>query len=74
VVTLQVSTAARIRVDLVRGRRVTATRSRGVAAGRWVVRLRVPRRARPGVYRVRLTARDGAGQTARTARGVRLRR
>jgi hypothetical protein len=48
------------------------SRSRSVLGERAVVRLRVPARARPGVYRVRLTVRDRAGRTATTARRVRL--
>jgi hypothetical protein len=71
-VTLQVSAAARVRVDLLRGKRTTATRRQAVPGGRSVVRFRVPARARPGVYRVRLTVRDRAGRTAKTARRVRL--
>jgi hypothetical protein len=39
-----------------------------------VVSLKVPARARRGVYRVRLTVRDRAGRTATTARRVRLSR
>jgi hypothetical protein len=74
VATVGVNARAKIRVDLLRGRRVAATRRRTVKAGRSVVRLRVPRRARPGAYRVQLTARGAGGQTAKAARSVRLRR
>jgi hypothetical protein len=71
-VTVQVSAAARVRVALLKRRRTMTSRSRSVLGGRAVVRLRVPARARPGVYRVRLTVRDRAGRTATTARRVRL--
>ena len=74
VVGMQVSAAASVRVALVRGRRTTATRRRRVRAGRSTIGVPVPSRARPGVYRVRLTARAPEGQTTRTARSVRLRR
>jgi hypothetical protein len=74
VVRVQVSAAASVRVALVRGRRTTATRRRNVRAGRSTIRVPVPWRARPGVYRVRLTARGPEGQTTMTARRVRLRR
>jgi Divergent InlB B-repeat domain len=71
-VTLRVNAAARVRVALLQGRRTTASRTQSVLGGSAVVRLRVPARARPGVYRARLTVRDRAGRTATTARRVRL--
>jgi hypothetical protein len=73
-VTIQVSAAARVRVALLKGRRTTTSRRRSVLGGRAVVSLKVPARARRGVYRVRLTVRDRAGRTATTARRVRLSR
>jgi hypothetical protein len=71
-VTLRVNAAARVRVALLKGRRTTTSSGRSVLGGRTVVVLRVPARARPGVYRLRLTVRDRAGRTATTAQRVRL--
>jgi hypothetical protein len=70
--TLRVNAAARVRVALLKGRRTITSRTRSVLGGSAVVRLRVPARARPGVYSVRLAVRDRAGRTATTARRVRL--
>jgi hypothetical protein len=68
---LQVNAAATVRARLLRGRRQVASRRWRLRAGQHLLRLRVPRRARPGVYRVRLTV-SGNGQTKRIARSVRL--
>jgi hypothetical protein len=71
-VTFEVNAAARVRVALLKGRRTTTSRTRTTLGGRAVLALRVPGRARAGLYRVRLTIRDRAGRTATTARRVRL--
>jgi hypothetical protein len=71
---LQVNSAATVRARLLRGRKQIAThRWRVRWAGVQVLRMRVPARARPGSYRVRLTI-TGRGRTVRVTRGVRVRR
>jgi hypothetical protein len=71
---MQANADATARAALLRGRRTVVSRSRRTPAGGSVIALRVPRRARPGVYRVRVTVRDRAGQAVTAARRVRLRR
>ncbi|HEX7299634.1 MAG TPA: hypothetical protein VF257_11550 [Solirubrobacteraceae bacterium] len=70
---LQVNAPSFVRAVLLRGRRQVTTKRFRVEAGTHVLRLRVPVRARPGSYRVRLTI-QGNGQTKRLTRRVRLRR
>jgi hypothetical protein len=71
---LRVNDAATVRARLLRGRRQVAShRWRVRRAGVQVLRMRVPARARPGSYRVRLTI-SGRGRTVQLTRGVRLRR
>jgi hypothetical protein len=69
-----VNARATVRARLLRGRRQVASRRWRVRAGQRVLRMRVPARARRGVYRLRLTIRDSTGQTRRVTRSVRLRR
>jgi hypothetical protein len=71
---LRVNSAATVRARLLRGRnQVAAHRWRVRRPGVQVLRMRVPARARPGSYRVRLTI-TGQGRTVRVTRGVRVRR
>jgi hypothetical protein len=70
---VHLTTAATVRARLVRGRRQVATGRWQVSAGSHLLRMRVPARARPGVYRLFLTV-SGAGQAKEIARRVRLRR
>jgi hypothetical protein len=70
---LRVNAVATVRARLLRGRRQVASRRWRLRAGTRVLRMRVPARARPGVYRVLLTV-NGAGSTVRLSRGVRVRR
>jgi Divergent InlB B-repeat domain len=70
---LQVSVDSTVRGRLVRGRRQIASKRWRVSAGSHLLRFRVPRKARPGVYKLRLTV-AGAGQTKRISQRVRLRR
>jgi hypothetical protein len=70
---LRVNAAAAVGARLLRGRRQVASRRWRLRAGTRVLRMRVPARARPGAYRVRLTV-NGAGSTLRLSRRVRLRR
>jgi hypothetical protein len=71
-VRVQVSAPATIRGTLSRGRRRVASRRWRVAAGTPLLRMRVPARARPGIYRLRLSLRDEAGHVTRVKRRVRL--
>jgi hypothetical protein len=70
---LQLNAPARVTARLVRGRRQVASRPCRLAAGSPLVRLRVPARSRPAVYRLRLTVSAG-GQTTTIARRGRLQR
>jgi hypothetical protein len=69
---LQVNAPATVRAVLSRGHRRVASRRWRVAAGTPLLRMRVPARARRGVYRLALTVRDHAGHTSHVARRVRL--
>jgi hypothetical protein len=71
-VRVQVSAPATIRGTLSRGGRRVASRRWRVAAGTPLLRMRVPARARPGIYRLRLSLRDEAGHVTRVKRRVRL--
>jgi hypothetical protein len=69
---VQVNAPASVRATLTRRhRRVTSRRWR-VPAGTPLLRMRVPARARPGVYGLRLTLRHGSGGAIRFTRRVRL--
>jgi hypothetical protein len=70
---LRLNAASTVRAVLLRGRRQVAAKRFRVAAGTHLLRFRVPVRARPGSYRVRLTIK-GNGQTKRLTQRVRLRR
>jgi hypothetical protein len=70
---LRVNAAATVRARLLRGRRQIASHRWRVRAGIHVLRMRVPARARPGTYAVRLSI-SGRGRTVRIKRSVRLRR
>jgi hypothetical protein len=70
---LRVSAQATVLARLVRGRRQVASHRWRVRPGTRVLRMRVPARARPGAYRVRLTI-SGGGDRVGITRGVRLRR
>jgi hypothetical protein len=70
---LRVNATATVRARLLRGRRQMASHRWRVRTGIHVLRMRVPARARPGAYRVRLSI-GGPGRTVRVTRSVRLRR
>jgi hypothetical protein len=70
---LEVNAPSSVRGTLLKGRHRVTTRRWRVAAGTPLLRLRVPRRTRPGVYRVRLSIR-GAGQVRQLSQRVRIRR
>jgi len=70
---LRVNAAAGVRARLLRGRRQIASHRWHVRTGVHVLRMRVPTRARPGAYKVRLSISSGA-RTVRITRNVRLRR
>jgi List-Bact-rpt repeat protein len=70
---LQLNAASTVRAVLLRGRRQVAAKRFRVRAGSHLLRFRVPVRARPGRYRLRLTIR-GDGQTKQLTQRVRLRR
>ncbi|MEA2255329.1 MAG: trimeric autotransporter adhesin [Solirubrobacteraceae bacterium] len=69
---IEVNARATVRATLDRGRRRVAARRWSVAAGQPLLRLRVPRRARPGAYRLTVSIRDAAGHGTRTTSRVRL--
>jgi hypothetical protein len=70
-----VNAPAAASATLARGRRRVLTTSFAVAPGKRVLRLRVPRSARAGRYRVTVTISDRAGSPpVRVARGVRVSR
>jgi hypothetical protein len=70
---VRVNAAATVRARLVRGRRQIASHRWRVRTGFHVLRMRVPTRARPGTYKMRLSI-SGRGRTVRITRSVRLRR
>jgi Divergent InlB B-repeat domain len=70
---LQVNVNSTVQARLLRVRRQIASRRWRLQAGSHLMRFRVPRRARPGVYRIRLTI-SGNGQTERITQRVRVRR
>jgi Divergent InlB B-repeat domain len=72
-VRLQVNATATVRAVLRSGRRQLAARRWRLRAGTHLLRFRVPVRARPGVYRLRLIV-QGYGQTKQLTQRVRLRR
>jgi hypothetical protein len=69
---VQVNAPATVRATLSRGGRRVASRRWRVRAGNPLLRMRVPARARRGVYRLALSIRDGAGHTIQVKRRVRL--
>jgi hypothetical protein len=69
---VQVNAPSSVRAVLRRGRHRVAGRRWRVHAGTPLLRLRVPARARPGRYRLRLTLRDGSGHVTHVGRRVRL--
>lgn len=69
---LEVGAGASVRAALLHGRRRVASRRWRVGPGAHLLRLRVPSRARPGRYRLRLTI-EGNGQTQLITRRVRVR-
>jgi hypothetical protein len=69
---VQVNAPATVRATLSRGHRRVASRRWRVRAGNPLLRLRVPARARRGVYRLGLSMRDRAGHTIQVKRRVRL--
>lgn len=71
-VRIQVNAPATVRGTLSRGGRRIASRRWRVAAGTPLLRMRVPARARPGIYRLRLSLHDDAGHVTRVKRRVRL--
>jgi hypothetical protein len=58
---VRVSTPATVRARLTRKQRTVASRSWRVGAGLQQLRLRLPRKAKAGAYRLRLTVRDASG-------------
>jgi hypothetical protein len=70
---LRVNATATVRARLLRGRRQIAAHRWRVRTGIHVLRMRVPPRARPGNYKVRLSI-NGGSRTVRITRNVRLRR
>jgi hypothetical protein len=62
-VTLKLSSAARVKLALIRNRRSAVTRNYRVRAGSNVLRMRVARRLPGGSYRLRITVVDDAGAT-----------
>jgi hypothetical protein len=69
---VQVNAPATVRATLSRGRRRVTSRHWRVTAGTPLLRLRVPARTRPGVYRLRLSLRHGPGSATQFTRRVRL--
>ena len=58
---VRVSTPATVRARLTRKQRMVASRSWRVGAGLHQLRLRLPKKAKAGAYRLRLTVRDASG-------------
>ncbi|MGZ4279832.1 MAG: InlB B-repeat-containing protein [Solirubrobacteraceae bacterium] len=58
---VRVSTPATVRAQLTRRQRMVASRNWRVSAGLHQLRLRLPRTAKAGAYRLRLTVRDASG-------------
>jgi uncharacterized protein YfaS (alpha-2-macroglobulin family) len=58
---VRASTPATVRARLMRGHRTIVSHSWRVSAGLHQLRLRLPRRAKAGAYRLRLTVRDASG-------------
>jgi hypothetical protein len=69
---VRVSTPASVRARLTRGHRTLVSRSWRVAAGLHRLRLRVPRKAKAGAYRLRLTVRDASGHAKSFAPSLRI--
>jgi hypothetical protein len=72
-VTVNARSSIRAVLAKAHGRAVTS-RSWNVQPGIRPLQLRVPKRAKPGAYVLRITARDGAGTVKRFQRRVRVRR
>jgi Divergent InlB B-repeat domain len=73
VIRLRLNAPSTVRAVLLRGRRQVAAKRFHVPAGTHLLRFRVPARARPGSYRMRLIIK-GNGQTKQLTQRVRLRR
>jgi len=71
---LEVNATATVRANLARGGRRVATRRWRVRAGRPLLRLRVPARARPGRYLLGITIRPRTGRSTHVVRRLRVRR
>jgi hypothetical protein len=69
---VRVSTPSSVRARLTRGHRTVASRSWRVGTGLHQLRLRVPRKAKAGAYRLRLTVRDASGHAKSFAPSLRI--
>jgi hypothetical protein len=69
---LRIDRTVTVSARLMSRRRQLAGRRWRVRAGQPLLRLRVPRRVRPGAYRVRLVVRDSSGNTRRLAQTLRI--
>jgi hypothetical protein len=69
---VRVSTPASVRARLTRRHRTVVSRSWRVGAGLHQLRLRVPRKAKPGAYRLGLTVRDASGHAKSFAPSLRI--
>ena len=69
---VRVNTPSSVRARLTRGHRTIAGRSWRVGAGLHQLRLRVPRKAKAGAYRLRLTVRGASGGARSFAPSLRI--
>jgi hypothetical protein len=69
---VRVSAPATVRARLTRGQRTVASRSWRVGAGLQQLRLRLPKKAKAGAYRLRLTVRDASGHAQSFAPSLRI--
>jgi hypothetical protein len=69
---VRVSTPATVRARLTRRQRTVTSRSWRVGAGLHQLRLRLPKKAKAGAYRLRLTVRDASGHAKSFAPSLRI--
>jgi hypothetical protein len=72
VFSVRVTTPATVGARLTRKQRTVASRSWRVGAGLHQLRLRLPRKAKAGAYRLRLTVRDASGHAQSFAPSLRV--
>jgi hypothetical protein len=69
---VRVSTPATVRARVTRRQRTVASRSWRVGAGLQQLRLRLPKKAKAGAYRLRVTVRDASGHAKSFAPSLRI--